>query len=640
MHENEFDSSKPWDVCDMTPSERVLYHISRLEVRGLQRALFPLASPSSNQFLDLQLLSLLPDLIHIPKEVDERLDKIRDITYAVVGYERLHKSVKDFHNVMIKTMISAATKRHPVILDVLLHSFGGNVFYRMDCSDTGSHACEFSASQTNSGLTLFDALMDILVPNNEDDAEHLSYTRDLVSKYFPGVWNAVETGNIEELRRLINYWCYIDLRDETGEVSLLELANQSDNEHVIRLFNGSFYTLQLIHFMFSGNVYSMKGLLRDHSSRIQLDFKHMNDRGAPILYYVIQSNDTEMASLLMRYGCKIYTHMMMADLIPITVEDHADREKNGRTTPQQTLPTQEVPVFFSALKRRDLDSKMMKALLRPFGDSDDNINRIDQIQDLLYRMTFKGRNCLQIALDARLNIDSFKVLVSCAGGRLLADRNAQCMTVRDVAETLARKENGANIFEYVAVIDDHVSKCLKDPNSKERMILALYGYDKGHLIFDSEDTGDSFLLLYDDYQSQVRQLARAVDEGNLDAFIRLSEYHPPDRKDEGLFEKHLTWEGRCGASSSFGLDDDQDSAIDLQTHTSPLPLLHRAVIFNRRNIVQAILEKKPEGHSIDTLLDIYRRTALHYAYALPEFHDIRSLLREYGCSDHSLDMVS
>lgn len=69
-------------------------------------------------------------------------------------------------------------------------------------------------------------------------------------------------------------------------------------------------------------------------------------------------------------------------------------------------------------------------------------------------------------------------------------------------------------------------------------------------------------------------------------------------------------------------------------------MLHRAVIFNRVDIVKLILAMKPRGHSIDTLFDNQRRTALHYAYALDEFDEVRLVLRESGCSDHTLDRVT
>ena len=615
------DSFIPIKKSDTTIQEecQVLILITHLEVRELQRKLFPLNSPSTMKFLRLDLLSSLPDLIHVPEEVHDRLDKIRDITYTVVGYERLHRRAKDLTQVMIKTMMTAVRKRHSVILDVLLHSFGGNLFYTVkgggnSYSDRSwkekPKGIEFSSlEKQGDDASLFDVLTGIVA--EMEDHEDNSVMTDIISKYFPGVWSAVKTGNIEELRRLINYWCFIDIYDESGNVSLIKMAHETGNDQVIRLVSGGHYTLLLIHMMFSGNVYCMKELLSKHADQIQLDFKHMTDFGAPILYYVIHSGDTDMACLLMRYGCKIYTHMMV----------QADKDKDDNIKPSYD-DLEEVPVFYAALTKKDLHPKMMKALLCPFDDEEDNDlgNQVngsyfDLTQDLLYRMTFKGKNCLQVALDSRLNIDSFKILVEVAGGRVISDRNESCLTVRDVADSLG-------LFEYVEVIDSHVVKCFLEPEKypHERQILALYGYDKSNLDFPEGSSEESFLRLYDEYQSQIRRLSRSVDDGNLDEFIRLSEYHPHDSEDEGLFEKHLSWESRTGRDN-------------------PLPLLHRAVVFNRRNIVQAILEKKPFGHSIDTLLDHTRRTALHYAYALSEFRDIRDLLREYGCSDHTLDLV-
>ncbi|EEC17234.1 hypothetical protein IscW_ISCW022271 [Ixodes scapularis] len=69
------------------------------------------------------------------------------------------------------------------------------------------------------------------------------------------------------------------------------------------------------------------------------------------------------------------------------------------------------------------------------------------------------------------------------------------------------------------------------------------------------------------------------------------------------------------------------------------PLLHRAVLFNHPRIVQVILENIPQGQSVDTLLDQHHRTALHYAYGMPDAKEIVKLLMNAGCSEHTLDRI-
>ena len=589
--------------------DEVISLVKELKLPELRRRLFPLDSPSPSCFKSLNLLSSLPDIIELPVEVDDTLDLVRDTTYAVIGYERLHRDVKEFLEIIYLSLIRAARKKHLVMVDVMLHSLGGNVLhliqgeYSPDCKEDETNfdedqslvesGCETLFAADKNEETLFDILMTI--------SQEVPGLEEIVSKYFPGVWNAVETGNIGQLRRLINYWCYIDVYDSTGEISLIELAHETGNEQVIRLVTGAHYTLKLVHFVFSGDVYSMATLLAEYSDQIQLDFKHMTDYGAPILYYVIQSNEVEMAKLLTRYGCKIYSHMR--------IESGSKSNDDGDEF--------EVPVFHSALVNPNLNPLMMRALLFPFDEEDSyESNWIHEVrmQDLLYRMTFQGKNCLEVAIDARLNLESFRILLVASGARVVSDMNQDCKTARDIA-------NDMGLEDYVRAIDSYVIECIQEPNKHphQRQILALYGYDLTQVIFHDPPV-DAFLSLYDDYQSQVRRLARAVDAGDLEQFKILSIWTAKNKSHTGLFEKHLSWEGREGRQN-------------------PLPLLHRAVIFNHRNIVQIILDEKPPGHSIDTLLDHMRRTALHYAYAVGDFQGVRDILRQFGCSDHSLDRV-
>lgn len=586
--------------------DEVVSLIQGLKLPELRRRLFPLDSASPSCFKSLNLLSSLPDIIEVPVEVDDTLDLIRDTTYAVIGYERLHRNVKEFMDIMHLSLIRAARKKHLVMVDVMLHSLGGNVLHVIqdecyqDCKDETNFDEDQALVETGCEKSLFaneEALFDILMTISQE----VPGLEDIVSKYFPGVWNAVETGNIGQLRRLINYWCYIDVYNSTGEISLIELAHETGNEQVIRLVTGAHYTLKLVHFVFSGDVYSMTSLLTEYSDQIQLDFKHMTDYGAPILYYVIQSNEIEMAKLLTRHGCKIYSHMR--------IQSGSKSSDDGDEF--------EVPVFYSALVNSNLNPLMMRALLFPFDEEDlyesNWIHKI-RMQDLLYRMTFQGKNCLEVAIDARLNLESFRILLEASGARVVSDINQDCKTARDIA-------NDMELEDYVQAIDSYVIECIQEPNKHphQRQIFALYGYDLTQVTFHDPPV-DAFLSLYDDYQSQVRRLARAANEGDFGQFKILSLWTAKDKSHTGLFEKHLSWEGREGRQN-------------------PLPLLHRAVIFNHRNIVQVILDEKPPGHSIDTLLDHMRRTALHYAYAVSDFQGVRDILRQFGCSDHSLDRV-
>ena len=147
--------------------------------------------------------------------------------------------------------------------------------------------------------------------------------------------------------------------------------------------------------------------------------------------------------------------------------------------------------------------------------------------------------------------------------------------------------------------------------------MALFGYDFSQVPFQAPPV-DNFLSQVYEYQSQLKRLGKAIENDDFGLFEANTIWRPRDLADSGLFEPLLCWEGREGTEN-------------------PVPMLHRAVVFSRIEFVKHILGCKPRGHSIDTLFDHHRRTALHYAYGLKDFDEVRLVLRENGCSDHSLD---
>lgn len=153
----------------------------------------------------------------------------------------------------------------------------------------------------------------------------------------------------------------------------------------------------------------------------------------------------------------------------------------------------------------------------------------------------------------------------------------------------------------------------------QRQILALHGYQpllevkcqNGNKIVEYL-SNDEFIKQLINYQNQIQLLAEAVEKGDSVAFNNLCVLPNND-----IFNCCLSWEGRVVGDY--------------------LPLLHRAVLFNHPHLVKAILMLKSPHQSIDTLFDQHNRTALHYAYAIPEADEIRKLLLNSGCSEHVLD---
>lgn len=533
----------------MEPDE-LLKLINSLDVTELREVLF---TDLTGQHKDLDLLrhfSGSSDIVRLePTDTIRRL-----ITYVLVDYEKTHRQQKEIADSLDESLLLTLTTNDAIVADVLLQA-GANMF-------------ALTVNEEGIKMTIYDRIM----------GSSNSCIKDLVDKYFPGIWSAVETENIEELRRLVNNWCSTDIF--RGSDHLIDVALRGGHEPIIRLVSGVFWTMKLIRAVLAGNVRAVKELVTTQLKELNLDFRNMSEEGAPILYFTIKRNDIEITRLLVEAGAKLFTLFRLREDTSV-----------------------EIPVFFSAIIDSELAPPMLEALLPKDYPKQD---------ELLYRMLYRGRTCLEIAIEKDLNTRAFEILVDRCGAKLLADRNERCLTARDIAS-----ESGKT--HYVRIIDFYIENCVQNPLSHpyQRQVLAVAGYDFAQISFQNPPV-DNFLSLVCDYQSQVKRLGKAIEDDDTEAFNSLAHWRPKYLPDAGLFESLLVWDGREGAEN-------------------PLPLLHRAVIFNRAEIVKTILALKPPGQSIDTLFDNQRRTALHYAYALRDLSVIRQMLREYGCSEHSLD---
>lgn len=415
-------------------------------------------------------------------------------------------------------------------------------------------------------------------PNPPDDicaAVVPTLLQEVLNNFKPGLCNAIQQHCIADVRRIVNMWCRTDAF--TNGCNLKELALESGHEEIISLILGVEPSMRLVHHVLARKVEKVRELLSAERASLNLDLRNMSDHGAPILFYAIANKDVDIVRLLVSAGCHIFTLMRDAD-------------------------NQEIPVIFSALTM-DMSPELANALMP---------KDLPSQQQVIRRLLYKSRTILEVALENRIPPATFEILIYRGGAELLAGRNKDNKTVRDIAEHAAQ-------HEYVKAVDNVVREWVKDPTSypDQRQVLALCGYDHITDLFSR----DSFMqLTYDtveylegvaDHQEQIAELSRAVEDGNYERFEELRTYS------SAVFRRNICWEA-CQKG------DGQ-------------PLLHRAVLFNRPHIVKAILQNVPAGHSVDTLLDQHHRTALHYAYAMSDGDHLIQLLMNAGCSEHTLD---
>lgn len=87
---------------------------------------------------------------------------------------------------------------------------------------------------------------------------------------------------------------------------------------------------------------------------------------------------------------------------------------------------------------------------------------------------FSAQSCtvLEVALERRVPRGTFEILIHRGGAQLLAGRNRENKTVRDIAQQ-------AQLYDYVEAIDKVVKEWVTDATSypDERQLLVLCGYD-------------------------------------------------------------------------------------------------------------------------------------------------------------------
>ena len=252
----------------------------------------------------------------------------KELFFILVDYERSFRSSHEFGNSIHENLVTAAKLKDVAALDVLLVS-GCDLFYEVNENET---------------------VYDVMMQDSDDRIQGLS------DKFFPGIWNAVRTGDVAETKRLL--WCLWCSSDTSLDgQSLSNFARSTGNDIIIKLIDATFHTLQLIHAVFAGNEDKVEELLRDHKKSIQLDHRYRHPLGPPILSYAIQKNGIKIAASLVQNGAKIYSLM--------------------------SGPKGDVPVLFTALSNPDLDMRMLQALL-PGKDEEES--------KILHLMLFEVRS--------------------------------------------------------------------------------------------------------------------------------------------------------------------------------------------------------------------------------------------------------
>ncbi|KAK7074226.1 hypothetical protein SK128_022162 [Halocaridina rubra] len=406
--------------------------------------------------------------------------------------------------------------------------------------------------------------------------------------YWPGMWRAVATQNISKVRQLVNSWCRVDL--SRGGMTLRELAVGTGNEAVISLILSIQPSMSLVHRALAGNLGAVKELLDSPSrKKINIDIKKLSERGAPLLYFLIQSSQCQLIRELRRHGASLYTQML----------DHSMQV--------------DIPVIFTALEPW-MDPEVVKSLLPEESSREAR---------LLERVWNRGKNILWVAVENAMHIDAIEAIIKVGRAAVLCERDPNGLTVVDLA-----LQNGQQ--DLVALMDRFVALWLKRPDlfPRQRDLLALRGFGRLEVVAEAQDKLDQdvglFLQEYRRSQVVLQQMFQAVEDGETARMQQLLNF-----ESDIFYLVDLLWQGRLEGDG--------------------MPLLHWAVLHGREQIVNLILRAPTDypaahGNNVtsrfcpDDVRDQWRRTPLHYACGLPEGANIIASLLDLGSSEHTLDM--
>ncbi|XP_050735963.1 uncharacterized protein LOC127008253 [Eriocheir sinensis] len=416
----------------------------------------------------------------------------------------------------------------------------------------------------------------------------------LVRFYWPGLWRAVVTEDVNKVRQLINTWCKVDLT--RGGVTLLEAAQGTANETITSLLHSIQPSLALVHSCLANNLPSVRALLASPAhTRLNLDIRRLSERAAPLLYFVVRAGHHHIASELCQHGASCLAHML------------PDPGDGGV----------ESAVVFEALEPWLPPAVVTSLLPHP---------NTPQAQALARVCGRRGGSVLRVAIEKGVAAKVVEAIVCVGGAGLVCERDPAGHTPHDLALCLGQED-------LADLLDRLTLTWLTPRPAPPALTLALGGYGRLRVLGREGEGGEGeverLMKEYERSQVFLRRVYEAVAEGvEVDALAEvIGGFHS-----DAFHMCDLLWMGRLEGDG--------------------MPLLHWAVLHAHLGALQLILHPPPSTpppphppHTTrfcpDEVRDPWRRTPLHYALGLPRGEvelALAATLLDTGCSEHTLDM--
>jgi hypothetical protein len=313
------------------------------------------------------------------------------------------------------------------------------------------------------------------------DSIPVSYeeVKTLCAKFYPDMWSAVQTGNVKQVRCLVNLWHTVSLV-RNGK-PLFQLAIEHSNPYIISLIGGIQSTMEVAHLVLAGHTEKLK-TIRSSGPFIRRTLKHFGRNCAPILYFAMMQNDPALVSeLCEHFGLKSDDEML---------------DQDGA----------EIPLLFAALQAA-LDVKIIAAFLQ-------HTNR--ELQNIWYQR----RNVLQYAIDLQVSVEIFATLLEFGGARLVADRD---VTNRSLVDLITERETNEALNGYRLALDKQIKIWIKD-SSTEAIWLAVLGFEMPFAVEAFEELAV--------IQDRISSMDECIDNDDVQCFEQLLQF---DLSFEGAF---------------------------------------------------------------------------------------------------------
>ncbi|GAV09240.1 hypothetical protein RvY_18813 [Ramazzottius varieornatus] len=385
------------------------------------------------------------------------------------------------------------------------------------------------------------------IPLEQDDV------RQLCAKFCPDIWTSIKTGNVKQVRCLVNLWHKVDLV-RNGK-SLFQLAIEHSNPYIISLIGGIQTTMEVAHVVLAGDVKRLH-TLRPNGQFIKRTLKHFGHNCAPILYFAIIHNNIEMVQeLCQHFGMK---------------SDDLMLDQDG----------QEIPLLFVALQSA-VDHQIITVLLQSTHYE-------------LTRVWYQKRNILQYSLDIQVSADCFALLLECGGGQLVAERDATNRTLTEVMAELPIFEAQSN---YKAILEKQIQKWIREKN-KQAVWLAILGFQsffisvERNLCIIQEHVADLAQCITDDDAQRFEMTAQLLHSTLPDDFPISTAvwYARPPGKPQSLLHRAVI----CGRQEIVSLILSYSPPSSISTLLVPLDNLgvsplHYACASSEYSQIEALL---------------------------------------------------